>query len=180
MLAYYLLRMITKHDDLLGTLIHDVAHLLRHEIDDRLRPHNLTRVKWLALGIIRQNKGLSQAELSDKLELGAASVGRLVDRLVKRGFVERTPDPDDRRSYRLSVTQAAEDLLTELDGVPDHLEREMLDDLSAPELEQLTAGLTKLKATLKDRLTPLALAVVLPAGHLMSSAQTATQYAAAF
>ena len=172
--------MITKQDDLLGTLIHDVAHLLRHEIDDRLRPYNLTRVKWLALGIIQNHDGLSQSELSEKLELGAASVGRLVDRLVKRGFVSRTQDPDDRRSYKLGITASANTLLAELDGVPDHLEREMLDDLSAKEVEDLTTGLTTLKAKLKERLMPLALVLVLPLEQLMSSAHAFTKYGPAF
>ena len=73
--------MITKHDDLLGTLIHDVAHLLRLDIDRRLKDHNLTRVKWLALGIIANQPHLTQRELAEKMELGNAAVGRLVDRL---------------------------------------------------------------------------------------------------
>lgn len=171
-----MLRMITKQNDLLGTLIHDVAHLLRLEIDSRLRPYNLTRAKWLALGILQRNDSLSQSELAAKMELGAASVGRLVDRLVLRGFATRVQDPTDRRSYRLQITESAREMLTELDGVPDHLEREMLEDLTESEIEQLTRGMGKLKQALTSKVTALALCLMIPAQRLAASAHFASDY----
>ena len=141
--------MITKDDDLLGTLIHDVAHLLRFEIDKRLKPHNLTRVKWLALGILKRNPALTQAELAERMELGTASVGRLVDRLEDRGFVTREADPNDRRSYRLHLTEDAAGLLRDLDGLADTLRADTLETLSEREVETLNEGLSKLKRNLK-------------------------------
>ncbi len=141
--------MITKHDDLLGTLIHDVAHLLRHEIDRRLKPYNLTRVKWLALGIITNKSDLTQVELAQELELGNAAVGRLVDRLEQRGFVIRKPDPDDRRAYRLAPTQTARRLLDQLKDTAAKLRGEALNGFSASEVKTLNKGLNKLEKNLK-------------------------------
>jgi len=152
--------MITKHDDLLGTLIHDVAHRLRHEIDRRLKPHNLTRVKWLALGIIANSPDLTQAELSAELELGNAAVGRLVDRLEHRGFIIRKPDPDDRRAYRLSLTDTAKNLLDHLKDTAAELRNDVLDGFSASEVKALNKGLNRLDENLKSIAT-LCLAVVI-------------------
>ncbi len=151
MYTYYMDGMITKHDDLLGTLIHDVAHLLRLEIDRRLMDHNLTRVKWLALGILHKRGALTQSELSDRMELGAASVGRLVDRLVERGFVNREQDPEDRRSYRLILTKSAISLLEELEGTSSSLREDTLHSLSHNEVSSLNSGLLKLKKNLQSR-----------------------------
>lgn len=159
--------MITKDDDLLGTLIHDVAHLLRFEIDKRLKPHNLTRVKWLALGILKRHPTLTQVELAEKLELGAASVGRLVDRLEERGFVTREADPNDRRSYRLHLTEEAISLLRDLDGLADSLRADTLDNFSEDEVETLNAGLSKLKRNLKAHALA-ALAVTTLTAHKIS------------
>ena len=142
--------MITKHDDLLGTLIHDVAHLLRLEIDRRLEPYNLTRVKWLTLGIIDHLGPLTQSQLAKELELGEASVGRLVDRLVDRGFVVRGKDPDDRRSYQLGLTKNALGLLEELDGAAAQLRKETLRSLNDREINTLNTSLLKLKHNLKS------------------------------
>lgn len=141
--------MITKHDDLLGTLVHDVAHLLRLDIDRRVAPHNLTRIKWLALGIIDRNAGLTQAEVAAELELGAAAVGRLIDRLEDRGFVVRSQSPDDRRAYFLSLTPEAEALVHALDGTAHDLRTDLLEGLSEREVSALNRGLSKLKSNLQ-------------------------------
>lgn len=142
-------RMITKHDDLLGTLVHDVAHLLRLDIDRRVAPFNLTRIKWLALGIIHRNPGLTQAEVAAELELGAAAVGRLIDRLGDRGFVLRSQSPDDRRAYLLSLTPAAEKLVHSLDETAHSLRHELLEGFSDKEVSALNRGLSKLKSNLQ-------------------------------
>lgn len=149
--TYYMYSMITKQDDLLGTLIHDVAHLLRLDIDRRLMDHNLTRVKWLALGILQKRGALTQSELSERLELGAASVGRLVDRLEERGFVTREQDPEDRRSYRLMLTKTAISLLEDLEGTSASLREDTLKSLTETEVSSLNSGLLKLKKNLKSR-----------------------------
>jgi len=151
MYTYYMDSMITKQDDLLGTLIHDVAHLLRLDIDRRLVEHNLTRVKWLALGILQKRGALTQSELSERLELGAASVGRLVDRLEDRGFVMREQDPEDRRSYRLVLTDTARTLLKELEGTSTSLREDTLHSLTKTEVSSLNSGLLKLKKNLQSR-----------------------------
>ncbi len=147
--------MITKNDDLLGTLIHDVAHLLRLDIDRRLSSHNLTRVKWLALGIIHENGPMTQAELAAQLELGHASVGRLVDRLEERGFVTRRADPNDRRSYLLSETRSAKTLLKELSGMSTELREEALKNVAPSDIKTLSKSLKKVKANLKTAATTL-------------------------
>ena len=144
--------MITKHDDLLGTLVHDVAHLLRLDIDRRVRDRNLTRVKWLALGIVAARPGLTQAELASELELGSAAVGRLVDRLVDRGFILREAAPDDRRAYRLKPTPEAASLLKSLRATTARFRREALDGLSQREIAALNSGLKKLKENLQRSL----------------------------
>jgi len=176
MLAYYISDMITKHDDLLGTLIHDVAHLLRHDIDARLEPHNLTRVKWLALGIIDHKGPMTQSDLAAEMELGAASVGRLVDRLVERGFVTRSQHPEDRRSYRLSLSDSAVQLLQELDGTAAQLRQDTLHALSDTEVNTLNSGLLKLKNNLKARALAASAIVFLSAQKFLSPLQAFSDY----
>ncbi len=147
--------MITKQDDLLGTLIHDVAHLLRLDIDRRVQNKNITRVKWLALGVIAKKPGLTQQELAEELELGSAAVGRLVDRLVERKFVVRRPHPEDRRAYVLNVTDTAVDLLVRLEGTGKKMRKELLKGLSDSEVQKMNKGLKRLKNNLQ-RLSAIA------------------------
>lgn len=179
MYGYYMRGMITKHDDLVGTLIHDVAYLLRHEIDARLKPHNLTRVKWLALGVIDNHSPLTQSDLAAELELGAASVGRLVDRLVERGFVIRDQDPDDRRSYSLSLSPEASQLVHELDDMADSFREEALKPLSKREIASLTSGLIKIKNSMKAQLLALGATLFVSAHKMSPTAQILTDFGTA-
>lgn len=142
--------MISKHDDLLGTLIHDVAHLLRLEIDRRVAVYNLTRTKWLAISVLRDRPGVSQSELAKRLELGAAATGKLIDRLADRGFVVRKADETDRRTNTLHLTVSAQELLANLETEAGNLRREILDGFSAEETSALQNGLLKLKDRLKS------------------------------
>ena len=48
--------------------------------------------------------------LAESLELSAASASRSVEGLVKRGYVERFEDSDDRRVRRLALTHEGESL----------------------------------------------------------------------
>jgi DNA-binding transcriptional ArsR family regulator len=56
-----------------------------------------------ALGIIGRSGSLSAGELADRTGLTAGAVTGLVDRLERRGLVDRLPDPADRRRIVLSA-----------------------------------------------------------------------------
>lgn len=49
-------------------------------------------------------------EINDKVLLSQSSLSRLVDRLEKRGLVERTTAPDDGRGVLLALTDAGREL----------------------------------------------------------------------
>src|SRR5690606_6347787 len=129
--------MSSKHDNTLGMLVHEVAHLLRILIDRRVEPYNLTRATWLALGALDRREGMRQTELADYLELDKSTVGRLIDRLVQRGFVERRQDPADRRAYRIYFTQSAQPILAELEQVAEDVRKEALHGITTADQEQL-------------------------------------------
>lgn len=142
--------MIRKKDDVVGTLFHDVAHLLRLRIDETLRPYDLTRAGWLAIGIIEQDQMLTQSDLAARLELGTAATGRLVDRLEQRGLVRRHDDPHDRRAKILFLTVQARDLLERLKSIDAKLREEVLQDLNEPERQRLLRSLQKIKSRLAE------------------------------
>jgi DNA-binding MarR family transcriptional regulator len=53
-------------------------------------------------------------ELNDNVLLSQSSLSRLVDRLEKRGLVERTPAPDDGRGVLLKLTEEGAALQKEI------------------------------------------------------------------
>lgn len=83
------------------------------------------------------------AELSG---MSRQAVSSLVNTLHRDGLMDRTPDENDRRAVRLSLTERGSEAITE--AFAEHNERERLwaEELSASERETLTRLLSRLAA----------------------------------
>ncbi len=84
---------------LLGFALADVTRLLRTIYDARLSGKGLSGASWRVLAYLYREDGLTQTRLADLLEVSRPAIGQMIDRLEASGFVERRPDPADRRSW---------------------------------------------------------------------------------
>lgn len=80
--------------------------ILREEIDQ----FELTPPQFGLLGFLWKEDGLTQTELSEKGQIDRTTIGGLIDRLEKSGFVERRPHPQDRRAYQIHLTDHGREL----------------------------------------------------------------------
>lgn len=97
-------------------LLHDVARLLRVRFDQHARRWGMTRAQCVILLKLSCKPGLSQAELAALLEVEPITVGRLIDRMEASGWVERRPDPSDRRIHRLYLLDASKPALVKIEA----------------------------------------------------------------
>ena len=141
--------MISSDLALIGTTIHRVAQLIQQRIDNEIGDSGLTRLSWMAAAHVEDAPGLSIGDLADRLEVGPATAGQLVDRMVRGGWVERSPSPVDRRAQIVSATSKARAMLEELAPRQWALEDDILQDLSADERRVLLALLERIRARLK-------------------------------
>src|SRR5947207_5167463 len=130
-------------------VLHDVARLLRTRFDQRARARGMTRAQWIILARLSRQPGLSQNELAGICEVEPITVGRLVDRLEARGFVERRSDPTDRRIKRLHLLPAAQPILEEISSYRETLLSEITEGLS----ENARAAMIDALLHIKNRLT---------------------------
>ena len=130
-------------------VLHDVARLLRTRFDQRARARGMTRAQWIILARLSRQAGLSQNELAGICEVEPITVGRLVDRLEARGFVERRSDPTDRRIKRLHLLPAAQPILEEISSYRETLLSEITEGLS----ENARAAMIDALLHIKNRLT---------------------------
>jgi len=131
-----------------GFLLHDVARLMRLTYDRRMRQLGLTRSQWWVMTYLYFNEGISQTELSAILDVERATLGRLLDRLEAKGWVERRSHPNDRRVKRVYLTGEVEPLMQTMRAMAAEVRGEALAGVSAQEHELLIACLTKIKANL--------------------------------
>lgn len=139
-------------DDYIGYVLSDVARLMRTVFDRRVRELGLTRGQWLVLTRLTRRPGASQTELADMLELDRASAGRMIDRMENGGWLERRPDPVDRRIKRLHLTPHARSVHASLWKVAEATVDDALEPLSGKERH----AFERMAAAVKRRLQALA------------------------
>jgi MarR family transcriptional regulator for hemolysin len=114
--------------------------LARHmwlTFDQRADKIGLTRAKWSVVAEVASNPGATQRNIAAALQVTDVTAGRLIDRLCAEGFLERNPDPEDRRAYRVYTLPPAEPLLKELGMLADEHQRLAFAGLEEADLAEL-------------------------------------------
>lgn len=74
----------------------------------------ITLDQWLVLKTIAQDSQATQNQIAARVFKDVASVTRIVEILVSKGYLERVFLPSDRRRQQLNVTAAGEQLLEQV------------------------------------------------------------------
>lgn len=132
----------------MGFLLQDVARLARRAFNRRVATLGLTQAQWQALAHISRNEGMSQAALADMIETQPITVARLIDRMEASGWVERRPDPSDRRAVQLYLMPKAEPILDQMWQYATETRQEAFAGVSPAEQDQLLDILARVRGTL--------------------------------
>lgn len=113
------------------------ASSVRARLDEALLEHGLTENQLGVLEALLHLGPLRHNELGRKQLTSRANVTLIVDRLADRGWIRRTPDPDDRRAVRVELTDEGRRFIQSI--FPSHVARivDVLGALSAREQEEL-------------------------------------------
>jgi MarR family transcriptional regulator, transcriptional regulator for hemolysin len=152
-----------KHDPntSLGALLNDLARLIRKKFDQRAKNLGLTRAQYYLLAKLSRHEGINQVGLADLLEVEPISLARLVDRMEAAGWLQRRPDPADRRARRLYLTPKSRPVIDRIRVIAVGIYDEALAGLDRTARDQLIASLVHARRNLSEPVSaqaaPLAL-----------------------
>lgn len=141
---------MTEAERNFGWLNTDVARLMRTVFDRRVKALEITRPQWLAIVRLKRRPGASQSELAEMMEIERAPAGKIVDRLEEKGWVERRPDPADRRINRIFLTERGERVHALIWPVAQATVADALGDLTDAEIVRLMHLLSRIKSRLVE------------------------------
>ncbi|MBL8353201.1 MAG: MarR family transcriptional regulator [Burkholderiaceae bacterium] len=81
---------------------------------EETQPHAITPVQYAALQAALRQPGLDQRTLAARIGFDTSTIGGVIDRLERRGLIERRASPTDRRVRLLHVTPDGATLLDAL------------------------------------------------------------------
>jgi len=130
-------------------LVSDIARRMRYMFDSRTRPLGITRAQWRILVSVAIREAPSQSELAEILDVERITMCRMLDRLVEADMVERRADPNDRRVWRIHLTERAAPLVDKINEIAREFERDFVTVLTPEETAQLRHLLVKVRDGLK-------------------------------
>lgn len=143
-----------KPYDTLGALISKINWYLNNYIKKLFIDNNIeiTVDQWILVIIINRNPGINQTQLAKSAQKDKAAVTRMLDLLGKNGFIKRENDENDRRTFRIFLTEKGKDVFNQTLPLSQIAEEEMFQDLTEQEIESMMKSLTKIRNRTKELL----------------------------
>lgn len=126
--------------------VHDMAgHLIRrlhqqstHVFAQKTQAagFDLTAVQFAALDAIQAHPGTDQAYVAEVIGYDRATIGGVIDRLEKKGWIARVVSERDRRARELSLTEEGRRILAALQPIVQDLQKDILKPLNKEDRER--------------------------------------------
>ena len=120
------------------------ARAIRQAYDLRFAELDLNLSEASLLAYVEETGALTQTRLAERLGLGRAATGSVIDALETRGFVERHSDSDDRRVWLVDVTASGKEMVAEITERDTVLRKQLRSGLSRDDRHQLAEVLVRL------------------------------------
>ena len=119
--------------------LHELMREHHNTMRQYFQEHGLFNGQPQMMFLIRENPGITQKDLAEKMQITPASVAVSVRRMEHEGLVVRTRDDHDARVQHLALTRRGEDLDTNCRQARDIIISVLYEDFSPQELEELDA-----------------------------------------
>ncbi len=116
---------------------------------EMIRPNGLTVIEWYILRALYENDGQHASALAQAVGRAATSFTPNLDKLQKKGWVERRPDRADRRAVRIYLTEQANsqrNIVLESARQVDAIINDMFDDSDVKAFNAVLARLQSVDA----------------------------------
>ncbi len=103
------------YSDSIGIIIITAAKSLEKAIDIELINHlGLTGSQWKVVAALGVKDGITQKAISDMIFLETPTVVPILDKMEKKGLIQRKADPQDRRNNMVFLTKKSKEMVEPL------------------------------------------------------------------
>lgn len=123
------------------------SRLVEEKVAEILKPFGISMQQYNVLRILRGQKGKPSnlSTIQERMINKMSNTTRLVDKLIEKGYAERSICESNRRKVEIVITTNGMNLLSEIDPLTLLNNNMILKDFSMNELNTLNTLLDKLK-----------------------------------
>jgi DNA-binding MarR family transcriptional regulator len=135
------------------TAVHRLSRRLNRWYDRQLADLDVTAGEWTVLEQLARSPGeapLTPSQLAEAANVAPSSMTHRLDRLVERGLIARSADPENRVRVRVRLTDAGYGLYAQAIRDADLVEADLLAGLSPKQVETLAELLERVIAGLDN------------------------------
>jgi MarR family transcriptional regulator, organic hydroperoxide resistance regulator len=126
------------------TLIKRCTRLIDRAVDNVLKEHNIARSQYRVLHFVDRYGKPTQTEIIEAMEIQASTLSLIVDVLVRKEWLVRTRDSDDRRIIKVSFTPEGKKNFQQIPDPTRKIRQTITQILNAEELQRLELSLKKI------------------------------------
>ena len=123
---------------------------LHRRLKAAIAPLGITPDQYVVLWVLNSRGGRTQREIHERIHSDGNTVGAVLRRMERKGWVRRNPDADDRRARRVRITPAGQAMRRRVFAVARRFHRKALASFGAAERDALFDSLYRLYRSLEE------------------------------
>lgn len=128
------------------------ARQIRCLYDERFACLDLNLSQASLLAYVNEFGANTQTALAERMGLGRAATGTVIDQLEARNLLERMPDPEDRRVWLIATTEAGAALVERIGQIDEVVRTQLRTGISRADRQQLASVLVRIQDNLTSGL----------------------------
>lgn len=121
----------------IGKNLFTVQRYFKIFLNHRLKKHGLNSAQFMTLLILTRQDGVSQESINERLQFDKGFVAKVAKSLEKEGYIIRKVNQEDRRAYKLFLTDKAKALKSMMFKILNEWDSTILDGVTESEIEIL-------------------------------------------
>jgi len=132
-----------KSEPLIDLIYRLKASCVASELDI-MEESGLSPAEYNGIAAVDTNEKISGSAVSQKMNLSPSRASRVVDKMVKNGYLLREIDAGDRRKCNISLAEKGMKVKTRIQQLKRKCEKRIEDELSEKEIDSFSDTLKKL------------------------------------
>ena len=138
-----------KNAELLGNLIFEILPICKKKETELADEHGLFQAEFKCLRLFEVDGNMNNKEIAKRMRLSQSRLTRVMDGLVKKGYMKREIDNSDRRNMKLSLSRRGKNLTNKLNDAFIEIHSEILQDIDVSQHESLITNMEHLHSAVE-------------------------------